>query len=211
MKNLGYYFLFACIVLSFIGCGSKQEPPAATPEPLSESNINTLLRGQTRLLSEKPGSINDAANAVSVANQGDSIVVLETKDNWSKIQHVISGRIGWVNNSFIQIEPRNKSWYGDTDKSRAFAEKLSKDKLIADRNWPIVFIGIEERWNKATFSLKEDLKFQKDQAAECATYVIEKLQKEFPEWRDHQAFIEAVSDDGRYLLAMSDNKIAVFL
>lgn len=197
-----------CLWIS--GCKEKSDVQVLMPPKLDPS-VFTVVRVNANLLQQRPKTENDLPTAILMMNQGDQIMVLESQQNWSKVQHIISGRIGWLNNGFIQVENRSRWWSGDTDKARNLAERLYKEKIFMERNWPVIHINIEERWNKLVLTLPEDQPFDRDQAVECALFAMDHLTQTFPEWRDHQVFLDGVQNGQKYTLVMSDDKKPVFL
>ena len=208
--------LLSCICLlaaisGFAGCGSKPDVEVTFSAQKAEESTYTIVRLNADLLKEPPHT--DLARPISLMmlSQGDQIMILETHSEWSKVQHVLSGRIGWLNNSFIQRETRSKWWSGDTDKARQVAEHIYKDRIFLEKHWPVIHISIEERWNKLVFTLQEGVDFPKDQALDCSSFAIDILIREFPIWKDHQVFIDGSWQNQKYTLVIGDSKQPTFL
>ncbi|MBN1355703.1 SH3 domain-containing protein [bacterium] len=206
--NIGIF-----IVLLFLfswGCSEKPDVEVSYPGPHAVDNNVTVARINANLLQHRPRTMMEKPEALRMVNQGDQITTLETQGDWSKVQHVLSGQIGWLNNSFIQIESKTKWWSGDTDTARKVAEKIFKNKIFMEQSWPVIHIGIEERWNKCVLTVKEDADFPKSDATECASFVLDHLLRDFPGWRDHQVFLDAKTNGEPYSFVISDERVPTF-
>lgn len=211
MRNLMLLSLMLISVFLMFGCSDKPQVNVETSYQKPEQSVYSVVRVNATLLREPPKNLMDRPPSILNINQGDQIVVLETKPDWSRIQHVVTGNIGWLNNGFIQVESRSTWWSGDTDRARRVAEMIYKDKVFLEREWPVLHINIEERWNKLVFTVKQSEEFSKEEATKCAIFAMDNLLKEFPAWRDHQVFLEGTSEAKPYTLVMSDSKVPVFL
>ncbi len=211
MKSISIYILLIVLVGGYIGCSDKPSVEVAVSSLHAEEATYTVVRVNADLLRDKPKDAMDKPASVISINQGDQIYVLESGSDWSRVQHVFSGKIGWLNNSFIQLESRSRWWSGDTDRARNIAEIIYKDKIFLENNWPVIHINIEERWNKMVVTVKEEEELKKVDAIDCAGFAIDKLKENFPGWRDHQVFIEANSDGKPYTLVMNDSKVSTFI
>lgn len=153
----------------------------------------------------------DKPEIMMMINQGDQIVPIQNDSNWTQVQHVLTGNIGWLHESFVQIEKRSKWWSGDTDKARRSAAQIYQDKIFLEKGWPIAHVDIEERWNKLVFTLKSGQAFTRKQAVECAQFGLEKIIYIFPEWHDHQVFLNSAVNDKPYTLVLGDEGKPTFL
>ncbi len=202
--------LLSLLMFVAMGCGDHADVQVTISAPKTETGNYAVTRVNANLLKSIPKNELDKPIAMMMLNQGDQITILETKGQWVRVQHVLSGRIGWLNRSLVQIESRSKWWSGDTDKARQMAEKIYKDKIFLQRNWPVIHISIEERWNKAVLTVKDGVDFPKSDAEECAGFIIDALKHYFPNWRDHQVFISARWNNQAYSMVMSDQKQVTF-
>ncbi len=217
MKDVFFkYCVVALLIISagLTGCGQEQEEITVLQEaeaPQSDAVLH-MLRVNGNLLKEpltKPG---EKPQVIMMVSQGDQVTVLEKYNEWSKVQHHQSGRIGWINNDFIQIESRSRWWSGDTEKARAEARKIYKDKSFLKHNYPITHVNIEERFNRMVFSVDEDSTFLRDEAEECVSSWIGYLQKKFPHWSSHQIFLNARDKNGQeYTVIIGDDGEPEFL
>jgi hypothetical protein len=203
--------LTACVIcLLLSGCGDKPDVQVTFSDSGAADNTVTVVRLNANLLRYWPKTMMEKPDAILMINQGDQITVLETQGDWSRVQHGLSGQIGWLSNSFIQIESKTKWWSGDTDNARTVAEKIFKNKIFLERKWPVIHISIEERWNKCLLTVKQDVEFSKNEATDCAVFIIDQLSHDFPNWRDHQVFIDSSWNGEPYSFVMSDEKIPTF-
>ncbi len=205
-RSISFILLALLLMVWCFGCGDTPEVQVSVSSSVSDESSLTIVRINADLLREKPSDPMDKPIALMMINQGDQITVLESSMEWLRVQHILTGKIGWLHKSFIQRENRSKWWSGDTDRSRQMAELIFKDKIFLEKGWPIIHINIEERWNKLVFTLKNDVDFPKDQAVQCSEFAIDKLVKFFPDWRDHQVFLEGTWEEKPYTLVMSDDK-----
>lgn len=198
--------LTSLLMVLGLGCGDTPDVQVSVSSSAADESSLTIVRINADLLRKKPTDPMDKPIALMMINQGDQITILEGGMEWRRVQHILTGKIGWLHKSFIQRENRSKWWSGDTDRSRKMAELLYKDKIFLEKGWPIIHINIEERWNKLVFTVKDNGDFPKDQAIQCCEFAIDKLVSYFPDWRDHQVFLESTWDEKPYTLVMADDK-----
>ncbi len=202
------------ITMMFIvlaGCGDKAEVEVSVaPVPPSESTF-AITRLTANLLTHKPAHDMDKPDVLMMINQGDQIVPIQEDGDWTQVQHVLTGNIGWLHKSFVQVEERSKWWSADTDRARKRAEKLYQNKIFVEKEWPIAHINIEERWNKMVLTAREGKPFSKDNAVECARFCMQQLKQYFPDWRDRLVFINGRSNNEPYTLVLGDDGNPTFL
>lgn len=212
MKTIHYLMIISILSVSMLcGCGDKPQVDVSVAPARHTDATFAVTRLTANLLNRKPVDEMDKPGALLMINQGDQIIPIQESDDWTQVQHVFTGKIGWLHRSFVQVEERSKWWSGDTDRARISAERIFQDKQFMIQNWPVAHISIEERWNKALISGLENQDFPRQTAIECARFVIEKLKERFPGWRDRQVFINATANGQAYTLAMGDDKQPIFL
>jgi len=200
------------LILSFFcGCGEEPDIQVSMSASRAAETTLTVSRVNANLLREKPNNPMEKPSSIMMISQGDQLISMERSGSWVRIQHVLSGQIGWLHNGFIQTESRSKWWSADTDRARKVAEKIYKDKIFLENKWPIIHINIEERWNKLVLTATEGDDFPKNQAIQCSQFAIDKLNSNFPDWRDHQVFLDAVNQGEKYSIVMGDDKVPSFL
>lgn len=201
------------IILSIVvaACGDRPTVEVSVAPGRASESTYAITRVSANLLNRKPVNDMDKPGVLMMINQGDQVIPIQESGNWTQVQHVLSGTLGWLHKSFVQIEQRSKWWSGDTDRARSCAEAIYKDKTLMVNTWPVAHITIEERWNKAAVSVLEEQEFPRNQAVECAEFVLSKLKEWFPEWRDRQVFISGVSKNEPFNLVMTDDQKPTFL
>jgi hypothetical protein len=198
-------------VMLFCGCGDNPQVDVSVAPVRHTEATYAVSRLTANLLNRKPVDDMDKPGILLMINQGDQVVPIQESDNWTQVQHVLTGTIGWLHKSFVQVEERSKWWSGDTDRARVSAERIYQNKQFLIRDWPVAHINVEERWNKAVLSGLENQDFPRDKAIRCAEFVLAELKERFPGWRDRQVFINAKASDQPYTLVMSDDKTPTFL
>ena len=211
MKQTSYFVLFLMLMTLCVSCGDDPEVQVSVaPVPPSESTY-AITRLTANLLNRKPVDEMDKPDVMMMINQGDQILPIQEEGNWTQVQHVLTGETGWLHKSFVQVEERSKWWSGDTDKARQTAERIYQDKVFLEKQWPIAHVNIEERWNKLVFTLKVGEEFDRDQAVSCARFALGVINTSFPEWRDHQVFINGMLNGQTYTLILTDEGKPTFL
>ncbi|MBN1550753.1 hypothetical protein JW979_04770 [bacterium] len=208
MNKIAISIICICFVLSlglYFGCKEKAEVEVTLSGPKSEETSFSVVRINANLLRNKPENPDDRPSAIRTVKQGDQILRLKTEGDWTRVQHLLSGDIGWLNNTFIQIETRSLYWSGDTDKARRVAERVYKDKIFLQRGWPVMHINVEERWNKLTLTADEQTDFSRSEAIDCCRFALEKLTQNFPSWNDHQVFLTAVDHGETFSVVIGDS------
>jgi len=211
VKSLRACFLPLLMVICIWGCGDTPDVQVSMSALRSDEATYSVARINADLLREIPKNPLDKPSSIMMITQGDQITVIESGPEWYRVQHVLSGQMGWLHSSFVQLENRSKWWSGDTDRARKMAQTIYKEKIFLEKSWPIIHINIEERWNKLVFTVRENVDFPKDQAIQCSDFAIGHLIRYFPDWRDHQVFLTAQWKGETYSLIMGDNKKPTFL
>ncbi len=211
MKNLKLFLIAMMLLAFFTACGEKPTVQVSVAHVSPSESTFSVTRLTANLLNRKPVDDMDRPDILMMINQGDQIVPIQESGNWTQIQHVMSGNIGWLHKSFVQLEQRNKWWSADTDRARNCAEEIYKDKIFMQNNWPVAHINIEERWNKLVITVLQDREFSREDAMECAEFSLLKLQERFPDWRDRQVFINGIWNEQPYTLVMTDDRKPTFL
>lgn len=211
MKMIRYLLITTLLVVCFSACGDKPSVQVTVAQVQPTGATFAITRLTANLLNRKPADDMDRPDALMMINQGDQIVPIQESGNWTQVQHVVSGNIGWLHKSFVQMEQRSKWWSADTDRARTCAEDVYKDKIFMQNNWPVAHISIEERWNKMVITILEDREFAREEAVECAEFTLGKLNERFPDWKDRQVFINGTWEGQPYTLVMTDDKKPTFL
>ena len=147
---------------------------------------------------------------IRMINQGDELSILERKESWSKVMHLKTETVGWLNNEFIYMEERSKWYSGDTEKARTIAKQIYLDKRMA--KYPIVHVNIEERFKRIVLQADKNKNFPKKEATECAKIWLNEIIKKFPEWSTHHIFIYGKENGQSYTLVMKEkDKQPIFL
>lgn len=194
------------------GCGKEKEE--ITIETLAidpESPVISIVRAYANLLEEPVSDPMVQPPVVAAVGQGDQIHVLAKFKDWSKVMHQKTGRVGWLHNSFIIVEQRSTWWSGDTEQARLIASKVYRDKEWTKSQWPIAHVNIEERFNRMKLIMSDEEDFPRGAAKQCVLFWIDYLKKEFPQWSDHQIFLEAKDNSDQYTLVVGDDKKTTFL
>jgi len=211
MKFINYMLFITMLLVFFTACGDNPEV-AVSIAPVSPSQTTyAITRLTANLLARKPITEMDKPDMTMMIAQGDQIVPIQNDGNWTQVQHVLTGNIGWLHKSFVQIEKRSKWWAGDTDRARRAATQIYQNKIFLENDWPIAHVDIEERWNKVVFTLKEGQEFSRDQAVECAQFGLNQVMRFFPNWRDHQVFLNGLYKGQTYTLVLTDEGKPTFL
>ncbi len=211
MKKTRNILIVIVLLLGLVACRDKPTVKVSVAPGRPSESTFAFTRVSASLLNRKPMNDMDKPGVLMLINQGDQVIPIQESDNWTQVQHVVTGTLGWLHKSFVQVEARSKWWSGDTDRARSFAETIYKDKNFVLNNWPVAHITIEERWNKAVVSVFEDRDFPKNQAVECAEFVLMNLKERFSGWRDRQVFISGTANNEPYNLVMTDDKKPLFL
>lgn len=211
MKHTSYLLLAAFLLIFITACGDEPEVEVSVAPVSPSQSTFAITRLTANLLNRKPLHEMDKPDVMMMINQGDQILPIQDDGNWTQVQHVLSGNIGWLHKSFVQVEERSKWWSGDTDRARQSAERIYQDKVFMENEWPIAHVNIEERWNKLVFNLKRGEDFTRDQAVQCAQFGLSKIKEEFPSWRDHQVFLNGRLNGQDYTLVLTGEGNPTFL
>jgi len=211
MKLTTYLILALFLVTFMTACGDAPEVEVSVAPVAPSQSTFAISRLTANMLNRKPEHEMDKPDIIMMINQGDQILPIQEEGNWSQIQHVLSGNIGWLHKSFVQVEERSKWWSGDTDKARHSAERIYQDKVFMEKDWPIAHVNIEERWNKLVFTLKSGSDFSREQAVQCAQFGLDKIHAQFPYWNDHQVFLNGKLNGNDYTLVLTDEGNPTFL
>ncbi|MBN1295647.1 hypothetical protein JXA80_02635 [bacterium] len=209
--------LIICAIASFTlvtaltGCGDKPAVEVSVAPVTPSHSTFAITRLTANLLTRKPTHEMDKPDVLMMINQGDQIAPIQEDGNWTQVQHILTGNIGWLHKSFVQIEQRSKWWSADTDRARRCAEKIYQDKVFMEKNWPIAHVSIEERWNKLVFTTREGQSFDRNQAVECASFGLKQLRFHFPDWKDHQVFLNGSTGTEPFTLVLADDGKPTFL
>ncbi|MBN2054515.1 hypothetical protein JW905_06310 [bacterium] len=202
--------LFCCVVL-MSACGDKEEITIQAVEYDTESPVISIVREYAELLEEPVSDPMKLPRIVMAIDQGDQIHVLEKYDDWSKIMHQKTGRMGWLHNSFIQTQERSQWWSGDTEQARTMSRAIFKDKTWLKQEWYVRHINIEERFQRMKIIMDPTHEVPVNEAENCARHWITVLEEAFPRWSDHQIFLEATHGDTEFTLVMGENRKATIL
>lgn len=211
MKLTRCILMITMMLLLLTACGDKAEVEVSVAPVTPSESTFAITRLTANLLVHRPEHEMDKPDVLMMINQGDQIIPIQEVGDWTQVQHVLSGNVGWLHKSFVQVEEQSKWWSADTDRARQRAEKIYQDKIFIQKNWPIAHISIEERWNKMVLSIKEDRSFSKDNAVECARFCQEQLQKYFPDWKERLVFVNGKANGESYTLVLGDDGNPTFL
>lgn len=212
MKNwrVGLFVLLTVIVAA--GCQkSEVSVSESIPPRYQNSPVVHTVKVHADALEEPYSNPQEPPSTVFSVSAGDQISVLDKSGDWSQIVHQKSGKIGWINNSFIKIEPRSQWWSGDTEKARSVARRIYLDKLMVKKEYPVIHVNVDERYERAVFSIDPQTGISRKKAAACASDWIKTIVSSFPHWKNHQIFISSEENGKKFVMVMGADEKVLFL